>query len=77
MQLIDIDIATRLPFVCENAYGSSTRVSPDPCLLANGMRADLASEHALDERIQQQLGVLERRRIAEVKRASRLAQFGF
>ena len=62
--------------MCENAYGSSTRVSPDPCLLANGTRADLASEHALHKRIQQQLAVLERR-IAEDKRASRLAQFGF
>ena len=72
VQLIDIDITTRLPFVCENAYGSSTRVSPAPCLLSNGTDATAAYDRFVDE----QLEALERR-IADVKRAARLAEFGF
>ena len=67
---MDIDITTRLPFVCDNAYGSATRVSPEACLASNGTHGDG------DAQIEAALDALEQR-IHRIKLDARYAQYGF
>jgi hypothetical protein len=76
VQLQDINIITRLPFVCENAYGSAVRVSPESCLAAGVTDGPTKEDHDDAVRVQEQLDALEAH-IAAVKRAARLRDFGF